>query len=196
MTNRNEHAELLFRSVCSQSSTKDYEELYKLLCNRLIHFSASIIGSFHQAEEIVSDVFISIWQKREQLSGVENPIVFLYVCTKNLTLNALKKTKQQPLSYDALYDDALSIVPDVESHIISTQVAQKIENAIRSLPARCQLIFRLVKMDGLRYKEVAELMEISPKTVDAQLAIAVKKVAETIRLDMSDEMIAAFLHRR
>jgi len=186
----------LFINVCSDSNMKDYEHLYQLLCNPLIHFSASIIGSFHLAEEIVSDVFISIWQKRQQLVHVENPRVYLYVATKNLTLNALQKTKQQILSYDALHADALAIVPDIEGQMISSQVAQKIENAIRGLPTRCQLIFRLIKMDGLSYKEVANLMDISPKTVDAQLTIAVKKVADTIRLDMPDDLISAYLRRK
>ena len=69
----------------------------------------------------------------------------------------------------------------------------KIEMAIRTLPTRCQLIFRLIKMDGLRYKEVADLMNISPKTVDAQLTIAVKKIAETIQFDMSDELLYDYL---
>ena len=195
MNNCSDQVKRLFYNVCSDNNMLDYEKLHQLLCNRLIHFSASIIGSFHLAEEIVSDVFISIWQKRQQLVNVENPMVYIYVCTKNLTLNALQKTRQLTISYDALHTDALSIVPDIEGRIISSQVAQKIEHAIRSLPTRCQLIFRLIKMDGLRYKEVAVLLDISPKTVDAQLTIAVKKVAEAIRLDMSDDMISAYLHR-
>lgn len=188
--------EELFRKVCVDNSMKDYEQLFLLLSRRLIHFSASINGSFHLAEEIVSDVFISLWKKREQLRGVKNPMVYIYVCTKNFSLNALKMTKQPVFSYDTLHADALSILPDVEDRIVSTQVAQKIETAIRSLPTRSQLIFRLVKMDGFRYKEVAELMNISPKTVDAQLTIAVKKITETIRLDLSDDIIFAYLHRQ
>jgi RNA polymerase sigma-70 factor (family 1) len=191
-----EQVEHLFRKLCSEGNMKDYEQLFHLLSKRLIHFSASITGSFHLAEEVVSDVFIALWKKRQQLHNVENPLAYIYVCTKNFTLNAIQKTKTPTLSFDDLHTDALSILPDVEDHIVSNQVAHKIEMAIRTLPARCQLIFRLIKMDGLRYKEVAELMNISPKTVDAQLTIAIKKVAETIQLDMSDELLHDYLHRR
>jgi RNA polymerase sigma-70 factor (family 1) len=186
----------LFLEVTATGSMKAYEQLYHIVCSRLIHFSASICGSFHLAEEVVSDVFVSIWQKKEQLTVIENPKVYLYVCTKNRTINAMKKKQLHVVPFDTFYTDALSIVPDVEEHLLSSQVARKIESAISSLPPRCQLIFRLIKMDGLQYKEVAELLDISPKTVDAQLTIAVKKVAETIRLDMSDELIADFLRSK
>lgn len=174
----------LFYSVCAHSNMTDYDELYKLLCPRLIHFSAAIIGSFHQAEEIVSDVFVLIWQKREQLQEIRNPLVYIYVCTKNHSLNALPKNKGSHLSFDALDKDALAIIPDVEERLASKELAQIIEHAISELPGRCQMIFRLVKMDGFSYKDVAELLGISPKTVDAQLAIAIKKLGLTIRLHM------------
>jgi len=196
MNSAGEQVNRLFQDICATGNMKAYEQLYHLLCSRLIHFSASICGSFHLAEEVVSDVFVSIWQKKEQLSCVENPKVYLYVCTKNHTINAMKRRLLQVVPFDTFYTEALSIVPDVEEHLLSSQVARKIESAISSLPPRCQLIFRLIKMDGLRYKEVAELLDISSKTVDAQLTIAVKKVAETIRLDMSDELIADFLRSK
>lgn len=196
MNSAGEQVNQLFNDVCATGNMKAYEQLYHVLCSRLIHFSASVCGSFHLAEEVVSDVFVSLWQKREQLNHVENPKVYLYVSTKNRTINAMKKKQLHVVPFDTLYTEALSIVPAVEEHLLSSQVARKIESAISSLPPRCQLIFRLIKMDGLQYKEVAELLDISSKTVDAQLAIAVKKVAETIRLDMSDELIADFLRSK
>ena len=173
-----------------------YDELYRLFCSRLIHFSAAITGSFHLAEEIVSDVFMMVWQKRGQLAAVENPGVYLYVCTRNRSLNTLEQHRRNRHAHlDSLDTNALAIAPDQEEGMISAEVAQRIEAAIRSLPARCQLIFRLVKQDGMKYKEVAELLDISAKTVDAQLTIAVKKVAEAIRLNMPHDLAKSFLFR-
>lgn len=196
MNNAGEQINRLFKEMCATGNMRAYEQLYHLLCARLIHFSASVCGSFHLAEEVVSDVFVSIWQKKGQLNGVENPKVYLYVCTKNFTINALKKKQLSVVSFDTLFPEALTVVPDVEEHLLSSQVARRIETAISSLPPRCRLIFRLIKIDGFHYKEVADLMDISVKTVDAQLTIAVKKVAEIIRLDMSDELIADFLRNK
>jgi RNA polymerase sigma-70 factor (family 1) len=190
----NELIRLHFRSVCTEGDMAAYDALYRLMYSRLVHFSAAIVGSFHLAEEIVSDVFIMIWQKRQELTDVENPVVYIYISTKNRSLNTLQQQKRhRHASLDLLDTDALTISPDAEHSIISAEIIQKIEAAVRSLPDRCQLIFRLVKQDGLRYKDVAELLEISPKTVDAQLAIAVKKVAAAIRLNMPQELAQAFL---
>ncbi|WP_152269768.1 RNA polymerase sigma-70 factor [Agriterribacter humi] len=189
-----EKVKSLFFDVCSNGNMESFNSLYRMLCSKLIHFSAAITGSFHVAEEIVSDLFIMLWQKREQLSSVQQPLVYIYVCTRNLSLNSLGQRKKH-IDYESLDRDALAMAPDVEDRLISTEVAQLIEKAIRELPARCQLIFRLVKMDGLSYKEVAGLLEISSKTVDAQLAIAIKKLSLTIRLDIPEELINSYFHR-
>ncbi|GAA3928086.1 RNA polymerase sigma-70 factor [Chitinophaga oryziterrae] len=184
----------LFEKVCNDDM-QAYNELYLALCNRLLHFSAAIVSSFHLAEEVVSDVFIAIWQKRHQLTHVQNPAVYLYVITKNLSLNTLRQQRRHlHASLELLDISALQIAPDAESGMISSEVSGKIEAAIRSLPARCQLIFRLVKHDQFSYREVAELLNISPKTVDAQLTIAIKKVTETLRFDLSGEVAKSYLH--
>lgn len=189
----NEQIRLLFDSVCRDEEMEAYKKLYSLLCSRLIHFSASIVYSYHLAEEIVSDVFVMLWQKRRQLQHVNNPLVYLYVSTKNLSLNSLQQQKKhQHARLDMLDVNALSILPDAEHNLVSAEVSLRIEQAVRSLPARCQLIFRLIKLDGLSYKEVAALLDISPKTVDAQLAIAVKKISRAIRLDLSADQVNAY----
>lgn len=189
----NEQIRILFDRVCRDEEMQAYKALYSLLCSRLIHFSASIVYSYHLAEEIVSDVFVMLWQKRRQLQHVKNPLVYLYVSTKNLSLNSLQQQKKhRHATLDMLDVNALTILPDAEHNLVSAEVSLKIEQAICSLPARCQLIFRLVKLDGLKYNEVATLLDISPKTVDAQLAIAVKKISQAIRLDLSTDQVNAY----
>ncbi|NIG53767.1 sigma-70 family RNA polymerase sigma factor [Chitinophaga sp. Cy-1792] len=190
----NEQIKSLFERVCNDDM-RAYNELYIALCKQLLHFSAAIVSSFHLAEEVVSDVFIMLWQKRHQLTHVENPMVYLYVATKNFSLNTLQQHKRHlHASLELLDTSAIWIAPDAESGMISAEVQQKMETAIRSLPARCQLIFRLVKHDQLSYRTVAELLDISPKTVDAQLAIAVKKVTQAVRFDLSGELAQSYLH--
>ncbi|MFT3702642.1 MAG: sigma-70 family RNA polymerase sigma factor [Agriterribacter sp.] len=184
--------DFLFHDVCFNSSLKSYEKLYELLCSRLIHFSAGIVSSFQVAEEVVSDVFIMIWQKKHQLTTVKQPLLYIYVCTRNLSINKLSQHKGNNIPFDSLDKDALSMMPDIEQRIVSSDVAKIIERAIRELPGKCQLIFRLIKIDGLSYKETASLLDISPKTVDAQLAIAIKKLSATIRLHMPADLIASY----
>ncbi len=173
---------------------KAYEQLYKMLYGKLVHFSAAIAGSFQLGEETVSDVFIRLWQKRQQLSSVRNPAVYIYVSVRNASLNTLHQRKaQNNIPFENLDADALAITPDIEERLVSREVALIIEKTIRELPEKCQLIFRLIKIDGFTYKEAAELLDISPKTVDAQLAIAVKKITLAIRLHIPSHLVNDFL---
>lgn len=183
----------LFFEVCTNSSMKAYEALYKMLYDRLVHFTAAIAGSFQLGEEIVSDVFVALWQKRQQLTSVKNPGVYIYVCARNASLNALQQRKVQNISFENLDVDALAIIPDIEERLISRDVALIIEKEIRALPEKCQLVFRLVKIDGFTYKEAAELLGISSKTVDAQLAIAIKKITLAVKLHIPAHLFHHFL---
>ena len=188
-----EQVKSLFDDFCINGNMQSYDELYRLLCAGLIHFSASVVGSFHLAEEIVSDVFIMLWQKRTQLTAVNHPRMYIYICVRNSSLNALPGSQKSGIPFDGLDTDALSVVPDIEQRLIFSEVSQIVEGAIRELPSRCQLIFRLIKIDGLTYKETASLLDISPKTVDAQLAIAIKRLAHSIRMHMPEYLLASYL---
>ena len=68
--------------------------------------------------------------------------------------------------------------------MITAEMLRRINNAINALPPRCKLVFKLVKEDGLPYKEVADILDISIKTIDNQLAIALRKISEAINLQL------------
>ena len=64
--------------------------------------------------------------------------------------------------------------------MITAELFRKIEKAVDELPPRCKMIFKLVRQDGLKYKEVAEILDVSTNTVDAQMVIAVKRISEKL----------------
>ena len=72
--------------------------------------------------------------------------------------------------------------------MITSEVINRINTAIAMLPPRCKLIFKLVKEDGLRYNDIAELLNISVKTIDNQMVIAVKKIGKAINFDLKAEL--------
>jgi RNA polymerase sigma factor (sigma-70 family) len=107
---------------------------------------------------------------------------YLYVSIKNLSLNYIRnEAKHRHLDIDSLYNECSYISIDPESLLITKEQASDLNALINKLPVRCKMIFKLVKIDGLRYKEVATLLNISVKTVENQLIIAIKKIAETLR---------------
>lgn len=166
-------------SLCEDM--KAYRQLYDLLYERLFWFSWSFVKSKEAAEEIVSDVFIKLWNIRNKLADIENLTVFLYTIAKNFSLNYITKNYKYPqVSLDALQLEIVSAVNPEELYI-SSEMVNKINEAIRALPSQCKLIFQLVREDGLRHKEVASILHISEITVRNQLTIAAKKIAQAIQ---------------
>lgn len=160
---------------------KAYEALYSRLAPRLQRFSYSLVRSREAAEEIVSDVFIKLWQIRNTLHRVDNLQVYLYTITKNFSLNYITRTYKHPIvSLDDMEVEPVIRLGNPEELYLSAEVMERVRQAILQLPPQCRIIFQLVKEDGLAYKEVAEILHLSVLTVRNQLAIAVRKMAEAL----------------
>jgi len=143
----------------------------------LTAFAFSIVKSPEDAEEVVSDFFISIWLRRASLRSIENPRLYFFVAVRNTSLNKLTANGRNKLPNDMEWETSLtSVFFNPEELLLSTEVVKKIMAAVNELPARCKTIFKLVKEEGLRYAEVAKLLDISVKTVEAQMAIALRRI--------------------
>jgi RNA polymerase sigma-70 factor (family 1) len=162
-----------------------YKELFTGFYSFLHHFAMDIVRSKQSAEEIVSDVFLRIWEKRRDLDRIANLKVYLYIATRNTALNYLEKQKKvstNPL--DGLTAVLRSLYFDPEQMMITSEMMARIEQAIDNLPQKCKMIFKLVREDGMKYREAAEILGISAKTVENQLAIALQKISEAVSFDI------------
>lgn len=181
-----ERIEYLQSRIARFEDQHAYKELFTGLYRYLYTFAFSFVKSRQLSEEIVSDVFIKIWEKRKSLSAVDNLKVYLYVSTKNIALNYLDKQERNHCeTIESLSMEPRSNYPDPEQLLITSDMMMLINGAILQLPPRCKLVFKLVKEDQLRYKEVAEILHISVKTVENQLAIALRKIGSAIQFDIS-----------
>jgi RNA polymerase sigma-70 factor (ECF subfamily) len=159
-----------------------YKELFMLYHARLINFSGSITQSKESAEEVVSDVFLKLLNTRHALTRIENFHLYIYIITKNLSINRLlKQKKEKTFSIDETVVSFRSIYLDPEQLMMTAEMFRKVRAAIGELPPRCQLIFKLIKEDGLKYREVAELLNLSVKTIENQMTIALKKIGQSIQ---------------
>lgn len=175
----------LQRRLAVYDDESAYKELFIAYYKPLQQFAYSFIKSEEQAEEIVSDVFLKIWEKRANLESIHNLKVYLYVSIKNTALKYLLKQKRQvAISLDELDIELEASNWTPEELILTTEMLRKIEEAINDLPPRCKIIFKLIKEDQLRYKEVAEILNVSVKTIDNQLSIALKKISKAIQVNL------------
>lgn len=159
-----------------------FAQFYHHYTGRLFHFACTLLGGKEPAEEVVNDVMLWTWKNRHALPDVERVNVYLYTATRNAAYNYLKKSARHTTDpLDDLHPGMLYFSPSPEQNYISTETIKKIEAAINDLPGRCRLIFKLIREDGLKYREVAGILDISVKTVEAQMAIAIKKLHQQLQ---------------
>jgi RNA polymerase sigma-70 factor (ECF subfamily) len=159
-----------------------FRQVYVFYYKRLYQFAYAVVKTREPAEEIVEDVFVRIWQHREEISSIHNLRVYLYTAVKNSALNYLSQKARQSITepFDHIHIGMESPAGTPEQILITAELQQKIQLAVEALPPRCKMIFKLVREDGLKYKEIASILNISVNTIDAQMAIAVKKITAAI----------------
>ncbi len=178
------HIQELKQRIALYDDQSAYRELYVLFFKSLQQFAISFVRSPETAEEIVSDVFIKVWKKRAGLSRIHNLKLYLFISTKNCSLNYLRTRKKTLLQPEQYFVQLQSIYFNPEKLMLTAEMMNRVQKAINDLPPRCQLIFKLIKEDGLKYREVAELLNLSMKTIENQMAIAIRKIGLAIHFDI------------
>lgn len=178
----NEQHETQLQRMCAGDESA-YREIFEQFFPVLTRFSASLVHSAAQAEEIAADVLIGLWRNRHQLDHIRQLRVYLMTSVRNRSLNFLKSAYgRRVVSLEDLDVQVSLKLQDPEQICISNEMRRKLEAAVQSLPPRCKLIFKLVREEGLSYQEVASVLDISVKTVDAQLVTALKKITASVMI--------------
>ncbi len=161
-----------------------FTQLYLRFGKKLIHFSLSLVRSKEIAEELVEDVFVKLWANRLHIKEIENLTVYLYVAVKNRSLNLLSQKARELITapFDYLDSPIDEFSADPYDLMITSEMMASMYLAIEDLPPRCKMIFKLIREDGLKYKEVADILNISVNTIDVQMAIAVKKICTALHI--------------
>ena len=161
-----------------------FTQLYLHFGKKLILFSASLVRSREIAEELVEDVFVKLWANRRTITEIENITVYLYVAVKNQALNKLSQKAGELISapFDHLDTNVSEMIADPYDMMITSEMMHRMHQVVEGLPPRCKMIFKLIREDGLKYKEVAEILNISVNTIDVQMAIAVKRICSALHI--------------
>jgi RNA polymerase sigma-70 factor (ECF subfamily) len=195
MITANSIQDLQYR-IARKDDQQAYKELYTSLYSYLFIFAKTFVKSKESAEEIVSDVFIKVWERRRELEKIENLKVYLYVSTRNMAYNYLESQKRNVVDhYDELQTEISSLYFNPEQLLITADMLKLIQRAIDQLPPKCRMIFKLAKEDGLKYREVAEVLGLSVKTVENQLAIALQKIGNAVSFDINKSVQSSKKHK-
>ncbi|MCG3167399.1 MAG: ECF RNA polymerase sigma factor SigE [Bacteroidia bacterium] len=154
-----------------------FREHYKALCGYATRFLKEKEG----AEEIVQDIFFKLWEKRETLEINSSLKSYLFRAVHNRCLNTVRHIDIRE-NYKA--DNEARIKAEEENiteQFNRFELQQQIQKAIDALPEQRQKIFKLSRLQGLKYREIAEQMQLSEKTVEAQMSKALKSLREDLK---------------
>lgn len=170
------------QQIACEGDEKAFADLFRHFYDRLLHFCIQYVHAREAAEEIVSDVFVKIWNKRAELEQVTNLEVYLFVAVKNHSLNYLEQYSSlriSPINEETGVAELTNAV-DPERAMEWKEILFRMDQEVNRLPEQCRRIFKLIKEEGFKYKDVAEILNISPRTVETQLFRAMKRLNEVV----------------
>lgn len=172
----------LQRNIAVNRDAKAYGILFSHFHTPLIRFASSIIKSKEGAEEVYSDVMLKLWDLGVALNNIDNLKVYLYISVKNASLNYLARYhKVNTVDIDSV-DITLYATDMPSDNLLHAEFKRSMALAVKSLPAKAQLVFKLIREDGFSYKHTAEILNISVFTVEGHMTAALKKLKASLSM--------------
>jgi RNA polymerase sigma-70 factor (ECF subfamily) len=166
-----------------------FEKLFRLFYPRLCNYAMSIVKDLDIAEEIVQDVLVGIWQTRNKLQIETSIRPYLYKSVNNRCLNHFRhqKVKQQHQTHEMAVANAYA--EPTSGRLELNELKTRIDMGMQQLPPACREVFRLSRMEQFSYKEIAEFLNISVKTVENHMGKALK----IMRAELSDFLVLGLI---
>jgi len=153
---------------------QQYEHIFRLHYSELCSFAVSFLEDLEDAEEIVQDIFVSLWNNKNDINIKVSIRAYLFMSVKNACLNKIKhiKIREKYKQFNEIEIENNFI--DLDKILNANELELKIKEAIDKLPSERKKIFILSRYEDLKYKEIAEKLNISIKTVENQIGSALK----------------------
>ena len=171
----------LLQKIILHDDQRAYLELFHRFYPRLMNFTRYYIQSYQEAEDVVAEVFYKLLKNKRQSLEIQNVEAYFFVATKHEALKALKKGKRLQIQENT-EDYHFHVEPSSEKHYLDAEFNSIVSQAINAFPPKRKVIFKLAKEEGMKYKEIAKLLDLSVKTVETHMMIALK----TLRGEISD----------
>ena len=156
-----------------QTENAAFSKIYRIYFPKLVRFSREYVVSTEDAENIVQDIFMYLWEHRDMLESLTNPNAFLFTLTKNRCIDFYRhkvRTESKKESLDALSERELKLKMEAlqqfdENMFTVDDIDALLNKAIAHLPEKCRQVFILSRMEGMKHEEIATQLNISVNTV-------------------------------
>lgn len=183
-----EFTDIQLVQLMKSGSHNALSEIYNRYWGMLYAHCLKMLRDEAEAQDVVQDIFISLWSKADMLNLKENLSGYLYITARHKVLNVIRKRKNQDRFMDLFSTFITENDAPVLAQITEKELALAIETEIHHLPEKMKVIFEYSRKDYLSHREIADILGISDKTVKKQVANAIK----ILRLKLSTSWILAF----
>jgi RNA polymerase sigma-70 factor (family 1) len=175
-----EYIRFLKDEICSNDCEKSFGKLFDLLYPRLFEISKYYVKVNHLAEEVVMDVFLKFWNNRRKLTSLHDVLAYYFIAVKRQSLNALRDNKKNHMFIDSIEVYSTVELKNPENELLTEEFLDYFSSCINNLPEKCRIVFKMVKEENMKYKEVAEILNIAEKTVEMHMSLAFKQLREDL----------------
>ncbi|NLR58376.1 RNA polymerase sigma-70 factor [Chitinophaga polysaccharea] len=161
-----------------EDDQQSFRQLFNHFYTGLVRFAMDLTISREAAEELVADVFIQLWKNRKQTDPILYFKTYLYTAVRNRCYNHHRD--QQKYQWLQLEEDDALPFDEVHPQLEWKEMQQWLDRAVENLSPQGRTIFRLVREEGFKYKEVADILGISPRTVETQLVRATGRLRQAL----------------
>ena len=158
-----------------------FEVLFYKYRNKVKGFAVKLVPTQVDPEEIVQEVFVKLWLKKETVDPEKEFQSYLFSIAKNLVLDHLKSAVNRKLYFVGEHFQQDLLIDDLQEGALAEEKLQKLQTLINEIPERRREIFRLSRFEGLSYKQIAERLSISENTVDSQIRNALAFLRKEFR---------------
>lgn len=170
-----------------------FEQVFKMYFKALHAYASTILKDEMLGEEIVQNIFLKIWERKEQLSIQSSLKAYLYRAVHNESMNVLKHEKIKA-SYQVYIARAMKNETDMANKkILSSDLEHKLRKALNELPEQCRTIFQMSRFEELKYQEIADKLGLSIKTIENQMGKALKLLRLKL-VDFLPLLLISLLH--
>jgi len=165
-----------------RGDTHAFEEIFFKYYSRLCGFAVKLVKSPDLAKDCVQDVFLKIWRNRENWSVYYSLSVYLYQAVRNQALNQLEKRKTHREYAEQYYEEDFQSIGEGDASLSNEEITlvAEIWEIVEQMPQRRKMVFELHRKHGLSYKEIAQIMDITRKTVENHMGKALQDVRDQI----------------
>jgi len=163
-----------------EGDAEAFDAIYRIYSKKMFHFALGLIKDQDISRDLIQEVFVNIWEKRDQVNPELNFDNYVFTITYNSIRKFFRKKSIETKVVDHLVNNSPKVMDSTDGTLIYNELLELANRAIETLPPKRKKVYKLSKQEGMKIKEIAGKLDISPRTAENHLAKALKFLKEEL----------------